>query len=110
MLFPPPSAFLSYAIESDFRVGFGGDAMTIPVAIVASALRVLAGLAIGFVAAIATGILISASKTVSDMVHAGGARARADRADRLDPARHRAVRHRQSDRRSSSCSWASISS
>ena len=51
MLFPPPSAFLSYAIESDFRVGFGGDAMPIPVAIVASALRVLAGLAIGFVAA-----------------------------------------------------------
>ena len=68
ILFPPPSAFISYAIESDFRVGFGGDAMTIPGAIVASALRVLAGLAIGFVAAIATGILVSASKTVSDMV------------------------------------------
>ena len=68
VLFPPPSAFISYAIESDFRVGFGGDAMTIPFAIVASALRVLAGLAIGFVAAIATGILISTSRTVSDMV------------------------------------------
>ena len=39
-----------------------------PVAIVASALRVLAGLALGFVAAITTGILISASRTVSDMV------------------------------------------
>jgi NitT/TauT family transport system permease protein len=68
ILFPPPSAFISYAIESDFRVGFGGDAMTIPFAIVASALRVLAGLAIGFVAAIVTGILISTSRTVSDMV------------------------------------------
>jgi len=68
VLFPPPSAFISYAIESDFRVGFGGDAMTIPFAIVASALRVLAGLAIGFVAAIVTGILISTSRTVSDMV------------------------------------------
>ena len=33
VLFPPPSAFLSYAIESDFRVGFGGDAMPIPIAI-----------------------------------------------------------------------------
>src|SRR5262249_60777910 len=52
-LFPPPSEFLRYAIESDFRIGFGNEAMTIPVAIVASALRVLAGLAIGFGAAIA---------------------------------------------------------
>ena len=68
VLFPPPSAFIRYAVESDFRVGFGGDAMTIPFAIVASALRVLAGLAIGFVAALVTGILISTSRTVSDMV------------------------------------------
>jgi len=68
VLFPPPSAFLSYAIESDFRVGFGGDAMPIPVAIVVSALRVLAGLAIGFAAAVATGILISASGSFSDMI------------------------------------------
>jgi NitT/TauT family transport system permease protein len=68
VLFPPPSAFLSYAIESDFRVGFGGDAMPIPVAIVVSALRVLVGLAIGFAAAVATGILISASGSFSDMI------------------------------------------
>jgi NitT/TauT family transport system permease protein len=67
VLFPPPSSFLRYAVESDFRVGFGGDAMTIPGAIVASALRVLVGLAIGFVAAVVTGILISTSKLVSDM-------------------------------------------
>ena len=68
MLFPPPSAFLSYAIESDFRVGFGGDAMPIPLPSWSSALRVLAGLAIGFVAAIATGILISMSGAFADMV------------------------------------------
>jgi NitT/TauT family transport system permease protein len=68
VLFPPPSAFLSYAIESDFRVGFGGDAMPIPIAILVSALRVLAGLAIGFAAALATGILISASGSFSDMI------------------------------------------
>ena len=67
VLFPPPSVFIHYAIESDFRVGFGNEAMTIPFAIVASALRVLAGLAIGFAAAISTGILISTSKTVSEM-------------------------------------------
>jgi NitT/TauT family transport system permease protein len=68
VLFPPPSAFLSYAIESDFRVGFGGDAMPIPVAIIVSALRVLVGLAIWFTAAVVTGILISASGAFSDMV------------------------------------------
>ena len=68
VLFPPPSAFLRYAIESDFRVGFGGDAMPIPIAILVSALRVLAGLAIGFAAALATGILISASGPFSDMI------------------------------------------
>jgi len=68
VLFPPPSAFFSYAIESDFRVGFGGDAMPIPIAIVVSALRVLAGLALGFAAAIVTGILISASGAFSDMI------------------------------------------
>jgi NitT/TauT family transport system permease protein len=67
-LFPPPSSFIRYAVESDFRVGFGGDAMTIPFAIVASALRVLIGLAVGFTAAIFTGILISTSRTASDMV------------------------------------------
>src|SRR5215468_4240234 len=68
VLFPPPSSFLRYAIESDFRVGFGGAAMPIPFAIVVSALRVLVGLAIGFAAAIATGILISASGAFADMV------------------------------------------
>jgi NitT/TauT family transport system permease protein len=68
VLFPPPSSFLRYAVESDFRVGFGRDAMSIPMGILVSALRVLAGLALGFAAAIATGILISASGAVSDMV------------------------------------------
>src|ERR1700730_19167789 len=61
VLFPPPSSFLRYPIDSDFRVGLGCDAMPIPFALVVSALRVVAGLAIGFAAALATGILISAS-------------------------------------------------
>lgn len=68
VLFPPPSSFIRYAVESDFRVGFGGDAMPIPLAIVASALRVLAGLAVGFIAAVITGILISTSRTLSEFV------------------------------------------
>ncbi|MFM9881991.1 MAG: ABC transporter permease [Burkholderiales bacterium] len=64
-LFPPPSSFIRYAIESDFKVGFGREAMAIPFAIVASAYRVLLGLAIGFVLAIATGIFVSMSKTAA---------------------------------------------
>src|SRR5258705_2400301 len=64
-LFPPPSSFIRYAIESDFRVGFGKEGMTIPVAILASAWRVVMGLLLGFVAAVATGIVISMSRWVS---------------------------------------------
>jgi NitT/TauT family transport system permease protein len=64
-LFPPPSQFLRFALESDFRVGFGREAMLLPVAILASAWRVMAGLAIGFAAAVATGILVSMSRVAS---------------------------------------------
>jgi NitT/TauT family transport system permease protein len=60
-LFPPPSAFIGYAIESNFQVGFARDAMTLPFAILASAYRVLVGLALGFAAAILAGILIAKS-------------------------------------------------
>ena len=67
-LFPPPSSFIRYAIESDFKVGFGREAMAIPYAIVASAYRVLLGLAIGFVLAIATGIFVSMSKMAAAAV------------------------------------------
>jgi NitT/TauT family transport system permease protein len=64
-LFPPPSSFIQFAIDSDFRVGFGQEGMTIPVAIVASAWRVVMGLAIGFAAAVATGIAVSMSRLAS---------------------------------------------
>lgn len=67
-LFPPPSSFIRFAVESDFRVGFGSEGMTIPVAILASAWRVVMGLAIGFVAAVATGIAVSLSKWASAAV------------------------------------------
>ena len=42
--------------------------MTIPVAILASAFRVVAGLFLGFIAAVATGILVSMSRTASAAV------------------------------------------
>ena len=64
-LFPPPSSFIRFAIESDFRVGFGQEGMTIPVAILASAWRVVMGLMLGFVAAVATGIAVSMSRFLS---------------------------------------------
>jgi NitT/TauT family transport system permease protein len=64
-LFPPPSSFIGYAVESDFRVGFGSEGMTIPAAIAASAWRVVMGLLIGFVAAVATGIAVSMSRLAS---------------------------------------------
>jgi NitT/TauT family transport system permease protein len=67
-LFPPPSVFIRYAIDSDFRVGFGKEGMTIPVAILASSWRVVMGLMLGFVAALATGILVSMSKWASAAV------------------------------------------
>lgn len=64
-LFPPPSSFIGYAIESDFRVGFGKEGMTIPIAILASAWRVVMGLLLGFVAALITGIAVSMSRFAS---------------------------------------------
>ena len=67
-LFPPPSSFIRFAVESDFRVGFGKEGMTIPVAILASAFRVVAGLFLGFIAAVATGILVSMSRAASAAV------------------------------------------
>ena len=36
-LFPPPSAWIGYAIESNFQVGFARDAMTLPFAILSDA-------------------------------------------------------------------------
>jgi NitT/TauT family transport system permease protein len=68
VLFPPPSSFIRFAVESDFRVGFGQEGMTIPVAILASAFRVVAGLFLGFIAAVATGILVSMSRAASAAV------------------------------------------
>ncbi len=64
-LLPPPSSFLGYAVENQLRVGFGNDAMSIPGAILASVYRVLAGMALGFAAALVTGIAISKSGIAS---------------------------------------------
>ena len=63
------NAFMRWVAALTMSLACGAShAMPIPFAIVVSALRVLAGLAIGFAAAIATGILISASGAFADMV------------------------------------------
>jgi NitT/TauT family transport system permease protein len=64
-LFPPPSAFLGYLVEERFSIGFGREAATVHASVLASFFRVLAGLALGFIAALATGILLSMSRLAS---------------------------------------------
>ena len=65
VLFPPPSVFLHFAIENNLQVGFGRDAMTLTIAILASAYRVLIGLSLGFAAALLAGILIAKSRVAA---------------------------------------------
>jgi NitT/TauT family transport system permease protein len=64
-LFPPPSSFVGYLIEEKFSIGLGRDATSIHWSIVASFLRVLAGLALGFAAALVAGVLIAMSRLAS---------------------------------------------
>nr|WP_208538628.1 ABC transporter permease [Pseudomonas aeruginosa] len=59
---PPPSQFLSMVIESDFRIGLGSQSATLDEAIFATFSRVFTGMFLAFVAAIATGALISMSR------------------------------------------------
>jgi NitT/TauT family transport system permease protein len=67
-LFPPPSAFLGYLVEERFTFGIGREALTLHGSIVASFLRVLAGLTVGFIGAVAAGIVISMSRVASALV------------------------------------------
>lgn len=67
-LFPPPSAFVGFLIDEQFTIGLGRDATAVHWSIVASFARVVVGLAIGFVAALAAGILIAMSRPASLMI------------------------------------------
>jgi NitT/TauT family transport system permease protein len=64
-LFPPPSAFIGYIVEEGFTFGLGREAMSVHWSIVASCLRVVAGLTLGFVAALLVGVLVAMSATAS---------------------------------------------
>lgn len=59
---PPPSQFLSMVIESDFRIGLGSQSATLDEALLATFGRVFTGMLLAFIAAIATGALISLSR------------------------------------------------
>ncbi len=67
VLFPPPTHFINYVLESNFQFGIGRQAITIWESIIASFLRVLVGIVLGFTAALAVGILISMSRTAYAM-------------------------------------------
>jgi len=64
-LFPPPTTFVGYIIEEGFTFGLGREAMSVHWSIVASCLRVLAGLALGFAAALVVGVLVAMSPLAS---------------------------------------------
>jgi NitT/TauT family transport system permease protein len=67
-IIPPPSRFLRSFADSGFRVGLGSGAASLPASIASSFLRVFAGLGIGFMGAIFTGIGISMSVWVKRFV------------------------------------------
>lgn len=64
-ILPPPSKFLASIADSGFRIGLGSQAATVDQSVVATLLRVFAGMAISFIAAILTGALLSLSRLAS---------------------------------------------
>ena len=61
---PPPSVFLVDIAETDFRIGLGTDAPSVAQCVVSTLIRVFAGMALSFVAALTTGALLSLSQTM----------------------------------------------
>lgn len=65
---PPPSIFLAALYESSFKIGLGSQAVPVWQAVLSSLFRVMAGMAISFVAAVVTGVCMGMSKTVTMLV------------------------------------------
>jgi NitT/TauT family transport system permease protein len=61
-LFPPPSQFLSYLKESEFSIGFGPERMEMHTAVLASFVRIAAGLSLAFAFALIVATAISGSR------------------------------------------------
>lgn len=62
---PPPTIFLAALWEGSFKIGLGSQAVPVWRAVLSSLLRVLGGMAIAFVAAVATGVAMGASRKVT---------------------------------------------
>ncbi len=60
---PPPSVFLAEVAETEFRIGLGKNAPTVAQCVASTLLRVFAGMAASLLLALATGALLSLSKT-----------------------------------------------
>lgn len=58
-VFPPPSIFIQELARSDFQIGIGSQAATIQGSILASIVRVVSGLTLGLVAALAASFLLT---------------------------------------------------
>lgn len=67
-IFPPPSHFLRDLSENGFRIGLGSSSAGIPESIASSFFRVFAGLGVGFICALFTGMAISMSIWVKRFV------------------------------------------
>lgn len=65
---PPPSIFLTALAESSFKIGLGSQAVPLWQAVMSSLFRVMAGMAISFIAAVITGVCMGMSKTVTMLV------------------------------------------
>ncbi len=61
---PPPSVFLAGVFETSFKIGLGSQSVPVWRAVIASLLRVMGGMAISFIAAVVTGILMGISPTI----------------------------------------------
>lgn len=64
-ILPPPSQFLATIADSGFKIGLGSQAATIDESVMSTLVRVFAGMAIAFFAAILTGALLSLSRFAS---------------------------------------------
>jgi len=62
---PPPTVFLSSLMENSFKIGLGSQAVPIWRAVLSSLSRVMGGMAIAFLAAVVTGVLMGMSRTVT---------------------------------------------
>jgi NitT/TauT family transport system permease protein len=65
---PPPTVFLQGVSENSFKIGLGSQAVPVWRAVTSSLLRVMGGMAIAFMAAVVTGVLMGISRRATMLV------------------------------------------